>query len=73
MFRIAHYWATHIDVAEYCEILEKVYSRITVKKIIRSDGSCEMVLPRIEIDIFQEKEIDDEDDGFLSCDEDEQS
>ena len=74
MFRVAHYWGTHVDVAEYVELLEKIYERITCRKIIRGeDGACEIVLPRIEVNIFQEKEIDDEDDGFLSCDEDEQS
>jgi len=72
MFRIAHFWATHIDVAEYVELLWKVYERITCRKIIRgADGSVEVVLPRIEVNVFQEKEVEDEDDGFLSCEEDE--
>ena len=49
-----------------------MYERITCRKIIRgADGSVEVVLPRIEVNVFQEKEAEDEEDGFLSCDEDE--
>ena len=59
MFRVAHYWATHIDVAEYVELLWKVYERITCRKIIRgADGSVEVILPRIEVNVFQEKEVE---------------
>ena len=35
LFRIAHGWGTHIDQDEYIEILEKIYERITAKKITR--------------------------------------
>ena len=60
LFRIAHSWATHIDIDEYVELLNKVYARITMKKIIRGDsGKVEMALPRIQVEIFQPK--DDED------------
>ena len=53
MFRIAHFWATHIDIAEYVELLNKVYERITCRKIIRgANGAVEVVLPRIEVNIF---------------------
>ena len=53
LFRIAHGWATHIDMEEYNELLSKVYDRITIKKIIRGDtGTTEIALPRIQIEIF---------------------
>ena len=53
LFRVAHSWATHIDLDEYVEILSKVYERITIKKIIRGDtGETEIALPRIQIEIF---------------------
>jgi|688.fasta_scaffold1366927_1 hypothetical protein len=52
LFRIAHIWATHVDIKEYIELLEKVYSRITIKKVIRgADGSHEVFLPKIQIEI----------------------
>jgi len=45
---------------EYVELLTKVYERITIKKIIRGDsGQVEIALPRIQVDIFQEKEEED--------------
>jgi hypothetical protein len=48
LFRIAHSWATHIDIEEYVEILSKVYERITMKKVIRGDtGEVVMALPRL--------------------------
>jgi len=31
LFRIAHQWAAGIGLAEYCELLEKVFARITHK------------------------------------------
>lgn len=55
LFRMAHSWATHIDLDEYIEILGKVYDRITCKKIIRgATGKVEIALPRLEVEIFQE-------------------
>jgi len=36
IFRIAHHWATHIDLGEYVELLEKVFSRITVRKVLKT-------------------------------------
>ena len=60
LFRIAHSWAVHIDMDEYVELLQKVYERITVKKVIRGDtGAVEIALPRIQIEILQEKEEED--------------
>jgi hypothetical protein len=38
IFRIAHQWATSIDIDEYCELLSKIYSRIVHKKIVRANG-----------------------------------
>jgi hypothetical protein len=67
LFRIAHSWATHIDIDEYVELLNKVYDRITIKKVIRGDtGKVEVALPRIQVEIFQANE---EEDGaeWLSC------
>ena len=67
LFRVAHSWGTHIDVDEYVEILTKVYERITVKKVIRGQtGEVEIILPRIQVEILQEK---DEEDGaeWMSC------
>ena len=53
LFRIAHGWATHIDVDEYVELLERVYERITVKQIIRGEtGKVELALPRIQVEIY---------------------
>ena len=67
LFRIANCWGTHVDMDEYVEVLTKVYERITVRKVIRGDtGSVEIALPRIQVEIFQEKE---EEDGaeWVSC------
>ena len=67
LFRIAHGWGTHIDIDEYIELLNRVYERITIKKIIRGEtGEIEIALPRIQVEIFQEK---DEEDGaeWMSC------
>lgn len=47
LYRIAHGWTTHIDMEEYVELLDKVYDRIVVKKIIRASGNTEIALPRI--------------------------
>jgi len=48
LFRLAHSWATHIDIKEYNELLEKVYERIIVKRVTRgADGSQEICLPMI--------------------------
>ena len=71
LFRIAHYWGTHVDIPEYCELLMKVYGRITCRKIIRgATGEAEIVIPRIAVDIYQDQDLD-EDDGYLTCDEEE--
>ena len=58
LFRIAHSWATHIDIQEYTEVLSKVYERIIIKQVIRGEsGAVEIALPRIQVEIFQEKSL----------------
>ena len=53
LFRIAHSWAIHIDMDEYVELLQKIYERITVKKVIRGDtGAVEIALPRIQVELL---------------------
>jgi len=47
LFRIAHQWATSIDIDEYCELLNKVYLRIIHKKIVRASGRSDIALPQI--------------------------
>ena len=60
LFRVAHSWATHIDMDEYMEILTRIYERITCKKVIRGEtGAVDIALPRIQVEIFQEKEEED--------------
>jgi hypothetical protein len=36
LFRIVHQWATHIDLDEYVEFLEKLFARITIRKAVRA-------------------------------------
>lgn len=72
IFRIAHQWATSIDINEYCELLNKVYSRIIHKKIVRSSGRTDTALPHIQVTIDQEKQNQNEEFGeneWESCDE----
>ena len=66
LHRIANNWAVHIDLNEFIEVLTRIYERITCKIITRKDGRQDVALPRIQVDIFQEKE---EEDGaeWLSC------
>ena len=33
LFRIAHSWATNIDIDEYIDLLQKIYARITYKRV----------------------------------------
>ena len=39
LFRIAHSWATNIDLDEYVELLSKIYDRIIIINQIASNGS----------------------------------
>lgn len=73
IFRIAHQWATAIDVCEYVELLEKVYQRIVHRKIVRCDGRVDVAYPHIQVTIDQEKQQQHEDFGdaeWEECDED---
>jgi len=53
MFRIAHQWATHIDLDEYIELLGMIYDRITIRKVIRaSDGIVIDCFPTIQVEVI---------------------
>ena len=39
LFRIAHSWATNIDLDEYVELLSKIYDRIIIVNQIASNYS----------------------------------
>ena len=55
LFRIAHSWATHVDLDEYLEILDKIYARITIRQVIKaSDGSVVTCHPTIGCEILPE-------------------
>lgn len=74
IFRVAHQWATSVDIQEYCELLEKVYSRIVHRKIVRSSGKTDIAYPQIQVTIDQDKQPQNEDFGdadWDSCAEDE--
>jgi len=47
IFRIAHQWATSIDINEYIELLNKVYDRIVHRSIVRSTGATDIAYPHI--------------------------
>ena len=51
LFRIAHQWCASIDLDEYCELLERVFDRITARKIVRANGKVEIALPQIRVTI----------------------
>ena len=68
LFRIAHCWATHVDIDEYCELLQYIYTRIIVKKIIRGEtGETEIALPRIQIEMFQSSKEEQDGNPWESC------
>lgn len=61
LFRIAHQWATHIDLEEYLELLGKIYARITIRKAVRaSDGKEVLCYPTIHTQIITDV-VDGED------------
>jgi hypothetical protein len=55
LFRIAHQWCASIDLDEYCELLDKVFERITARKIVRTNGKIDIALPQIRVTVSQEK------------------
>ena len=68
LFRIAHCWSTHVDIDEYCELLQYIYTRIIVKKIIRGEtGETEIALPRIQIEMFQSSKEEQDGNAWESC------
>lgn len=81
LFRIAHQWATHIDLDEYLELLQKVFDRITTKKIIDHKDSTEFVqYPTIQVEIVEENDTSTRDSKdqpetpeWILCDEDEEN
>jgi hypothetical protein len=57
LFRIAHQWATHIDLDEYHELLQKVFDRITIKKIVDHKDSSEFIqYPTVQIELVEEND-----------------
>ena len=52
LFKVAHQWATHVSVEEYCELLTKIYQRITCRKVMRArDSSALIAMPTIQCEI----------------------
>jgi hypothetical protein len=75
LFRIAHQWATSIDILEYVELLTRVYERITHRKVARANGTTDTAYPHIQVTIDQEKQPQNEDfaePDWESCAEDEE-
>jgi hypothetical protein len=61
LFRVAHQWATHIDLEEYLELLGKIYARITIRKAVRAhDGKEILCYPTIHTQIITDV-VDGED------------
>lgn len=55
LFRLAHAWTIHVDLEEYLNFLENLYSRITVKAVILS-GYRDQLLPKITISFPEEED-----------------
>jgi hypothetical protein len=55
LYRIVHQWATHIDLEEYLELLNKIFKRITHRKIVKSTtNEVIMAYPTINVEIVPE-------------------
>ena len=53
LFRIAHQWATHINLEEYVELLNKIYQRITIRKVISAtSGKAILCHPTIQCEVL---------------------
>ncbi len=48
---MAHQWCTNIDIGEYCELLTRVYERISHRRVVRANGQTEEALPFICVQI----------------------
>lgn len=48
LFRVAHWWSTNIDIDEYVDLLQRVHSRITFKRVydVRTESQSDF-LPKI--------------------------
>lgn len=61
LFRVAHQWATHIDLEEYLELLNKIYARITIRRAVKAaDGTTVLCYPTVHCQIVTEA-VDGED------------
>ena len=53
LFNLAHTWCVHINKTEYEDFLQMVYNRITKKKKITQNGTCETIYtPSIKVIIY---------------------
>ena len=61
LFRVVHQWAIHIDLEEYLELLNKIYLRITHRKVVKSSNNqVYMAYPTVHVEIVPEDwETDD--------------
>lgn len=61
LFRIAHYWATNIDIDEYLDVLTKLYARITFKRVYLTESeTLTSIYPRIQVGFpLEEKRINE--------------
>jgi len=58
LFRIAHHWAQNIDLDEYIDLLNKIYERISVKRVVRRDRGTTVLHPTIQVTFpLEEKKI----------------
>ena len=49
LFRVAHQWATHIDIDEYIDLLNKIYDRIICYKQVFTKGDIRDIHPTITV------------------------
>lgn len=53
LFRICHQWAVHIDLDEYCELLNIIYCRITAREAVTAkDGKTVRCNPTVHVTII---------------------
>ena len=62
LFNLAHTWCVHINKTEYEDFLQMVYNRITKKKKITQNGTCEtLYTPSIKVIIYNSLSKEDYD------------
>lgn len=55
LFRVAHHWCVHVDLDEYIELLDKLFQRITIRKVIKaSSGKVIHTYPTITVEVIPE-------------------